>query len=50
MVRDWRWLFHNVVVHRVCGWMWFLGIAPDVADRLHDATVPDGEMVQGERQ
>lgn len=32
-----QWLFHNVVVHPVCG---FFGIAPDVANRWHDSTAP----------
>lgn len=38
---DVRFLFHNIVVHPVCGWCWLFGIATEWADRIHDATGPN---------
>lgn len=36
MTQQWhlRWLLHNVVVHPVCGLLWFVGFER-AADRLH---------------
>ena len=31
-----RFLYHNAVVHPICGVLWFTGIATSFADRWHD--------------
>jgi len=33
------WLFHNTIIHPICGLLWHLG-AERLGDWLHDLTVP----------
>lgn len=37
-----RFLFHNAVMHPICGLLWFVG-ADRVADWLHDFSLPRTE-------
>ena len=33
-------LFHNLVIHPLCGVLWFAGIGVTLADQIHNATAP----------
>jgi len=36
----WKFLFHNVVIHPLCGVLWASGVTSlaELADRLHEGT------------
>lgn len=40
MKQRWRFLYHNLIVHPICGVLWFTGVGVSFADRWHAESFP----------